>query len=853
MSFMTTVINTQLDTTSLPKGCSCSECSQISNGGLDNDLSNNDDIYAPTVTATPEQFANYLTDGFWSDRGSIARQWDTSSDNIITFSVSNEFSAAQKEGFRMAFDTWADVADLTFQEVSSGADMTINEGDDGRAYSSSSTYLNGNIASNTISIDTAPWYWQNFNELGDYAMITAIHEIGHSLGLGHTGNYNGSATYSNDAQFINDSRQYSVMSYFNASETGANHQGEYAATPLIYDILAIQNKYGANMSARAGNTTYGFNATEAGSEFDFTVNVRPVVAVWDGAGTDTIDVSGWSNTQMINLNDGEFSNIGGGTGNFAIAFNAVIENATGGSGNDTIYGNEVANVLTGNAGDDIFHGSLGNDTITGGSGNDTISYSYNFSDFTISSVNATTLSLTHNILGFTDTVSVESFNFNGDVRSMTDLNNAGEDVSLVQIKFAGDNGAGAFANKSFSNTTGAYSTTGETIGLVDTSTLFNYNRSDANTLSVTSASSNINFGSISDSNLTDLTLNGFEALTVYMMNSAATSTTLTSTQSGRVYTGAGNDTINITASLIDAGNSVKYLVNAATGDDIINYNGGNSSLTAEINGNDGNDTITVTGSATTVIYAGNGTDNITGGDGGDVVYGIAGTNIINTGASGDYVSGGTGVDNINGGSGNDNLYGWNGDDIIYGGADDDTLNGNAGADTLYGDDGFDVIYGGTGNDRLEGGNGIDILYGQGDNDLLFGGGVEADRLYGGTGDDTLVGDGSRDLLYGQSGADTFSVRGGGFTYDRFADFNLTDGDSINLTDILTGYTDGVDDLNDFVIVEDRGSHHRLYVDQDGGADSWTMVAQIFDGGTLTGQTVDTLLANNDLIVDSNIV
>ena len=488
---MTTVINNQLDTTSLPKGCSCSECSQISSGGLENDTFN-DDIFAPTVTATPEQFANYLTDGFWQDRGSIGRQWNTDSDNNITFSLSNGYTAAQQDGLRMAFDTWADVADITFTEVASGANIDVRRGYDGGAYSSSSVYSgSGDIASNYISIDTSPWYWQNFNEFGDYAMITAIHEIGHSLGLGHTANYNGSGTYANDAQFINDSRQYSVMSYFDAHNTGANHQGEYAATPLIYDILAVQNIYGANNSARAGNTTYGFNATESGSEFDFTVNIRPVVAVWDGSGTDTIDVSGWSMTQMINLNDGEFSNVGGGTGNFAIAFNAVIENATGGSGNDTIYGNDVNNVLIGNAGDDTFHGSLGHDTITGGTGNDTVSYSYNFSDFTITSLNSTTLSLTHNTLGFTDTVSVESFNFNGDVRSMADLNTSGEAVAMTQIKFAGNNGEGAFANKSFSSVTGTTTVTGATIGLVDESNLFNYNRSDVNTLSVTSVSSSI--------------------------------------------------------------------------------------------------------------------------------------------------------------------------------------------------------------------------------------------------------------------------------------------------------------------------------------------------------------------------
>ena len=170
---VTNVINSELNN-DLPKGCSCHACQQIAEGvSSSSSSSNNDpvidpDIGAPIVTATPEQFADYLVNGFWNDRGSIAREWDTSSDNNITYSVNNSYSAAQQAGIRMAFDTWADVANLTFTEVSSGADITIVQNSSGQAYSSSSVYSNGVIATNTISIDTSPWYWQNFNEYGDY-------------------------------------------------------------------------------------------------------------------------------------------------------------------------------------------------------------------------------------------------------------------------------------------------------------------------------------------------------------------------------------------------------------------------------------------------------------------------------------------------------------------------------------------------------------------------------------------------------------------------------------------------------------------------------------------------------------
>lgn len=363
--------------------------------------------------ATPTEFANYLTNGFWTDVGSIARSWSQSN---LTYSLSNEFSSVQKTGLRMAFDMWQDVTDLTFTEVGSGANMSVVEGDDGSAYSSSSVNGSGTILSNTISIDTNQSFWSNFNSIGDYAVITAIHEIGHSLGLGHSGNYNGSANYTNDAIWSNDTRQYSVMSYFNASFSGADHSDQaglqYASTPLLYDIVAIQNIYGANTSARSGNTTYGFNSNAGREQYDFTQTDDPVITIWDGGGTDTLDLSGYSVAQTIRLGEGEFSDVGGMTSNVSIAYNTVIENATGGSGHDTFYGNDSNNVLLGGAGNDTFHGSLGDDTINGQTGDDTANYSYSTADFTFNFIDSITVAFTHVAQAFTDTLSnIENFIF----------------------------------------------------------------------------------------------------------------------------------------------------------------------------------------------------------------------------------------------------------------------------------------------------------------------------------------------------------------------------------------------------------------------------------------------------------
>ncbi|MFG3502272.1 beta strand repeat-containing protein [Pseudomonas sp. NPDC047963] len=72
-----------------------------------------------------------------------------------------------------------------------------------------------------------------------------------------------------------------------------------------------------------------------------------------------------------------------------------------------------------------------------------------------------------------------------------------------------------------------------------------------------------------------------------------------------------------------------------------------------------------------------------------------------------------------------------------------------------------------GNDILNGGAGNDILYGQSGNDILF----------GGAGDD---------ILYGGTGADRFAWQKGDTGKDVIRDFNRSEGDRIDLSDLLVG-------------------------------------------------------------------
>ncbi|MFO1171904.1 MAG: M10 family metallopeptidase C-terminal domain-containing protein [Hyphomicrobiaceae bacterium] len=228
-----------------------------------------------------------------------------------------------------------------------------------------------------IAINTS---WSSQDDAADFALggrgaMVVLHEIGHALGLDHPGSYNGSAEYGRDAAYAQDTMQYTVMSYFNAGSdsSGADHLSgsgfRYASTPLLHDIAAIQAIFGADVTTRTGDTVYGFGAT-AGDVFDFSVNDRPVLAIWDAGGTDMLDASRYRQSQVIDLRSGAYSSIGALEKNVAIAYGASIERAAGGSAADTIFGNAVANTLYGNAGGDRITGLAGNDRLYGGTGDD---------------------------------------------------------------------------------------------------------------------------------------------------------------------------------------------------------------------------------------------------------------------------------------------------------------------------------------------------------------------------------------------------------------------------------------------------------------------------------------------------
>ena len=706
------------------------------------------------------------------------------------------FTPEQQAMAELVLGLWADAANITF-ELADDPDkgqIRFYNLDELPAAGQGALPGDGDVRVN-------PKHWYNADtSFGGGALANLLHEVGHALGLSHPGNYNFDPenpndypTYEKDAVYLQDSNQYTVMSYFAAEYTGADHYVdgvlENASSPLLHDIYAIQQIYGTNLSTRAGDTVYGFNSTADRDVFDFELNPLPVIAIWDGGGVDTLDLSGFQGDSRIDLADGAFSDVAGMTSNLAIANNAYIENATGGGGNDSIVGNEFDNILRGGAGNDVLSGEqadfwLGaawdedntpswvlddNDELYGGGGEDTLRG------------------------GWGDDL------LRGDANS-DDLNGGA----------GGDEMNGGSGNDTLVGDAGA----DEIHGGSGADEIWGHRHEDTPQDKINDPDSvyedvDLLYGGDGG----DTIHGGYGDDWIWGDGGQGDNGELVH---GAVYSGddylygeQGSDFIEggEGGDFIDGGDDVDYLY-GQNGNDTLQGQEGND----HVWGGSGHDWVTGQAGEDT-LRGEDGSDWLSGGSERDTFYGGAGTDTlsyysdtdswdvdlvsgfaINLDANYDEML--SSIENLELGHGDDIAYGTDGANVIWGLWGNDTLRGRGGHDTLYGDDGIDGLFGGGGNDMLDPdtytGLGLDGLPVDGDHDVVDGGaGIDTvsyagatesltvdlagwatgddigfdwianiENVTGGLGHDYLYGNSAANWLFGSAGTDALFGLGG---------------------------------------------------------------------------------------------
>lgn len=319
-----------------------------------------------------EQIADQLTDGYWDAKSQAARHFDVVAGDSLDVDVTG-LSAEGQFLASTALEAWTYVTGISFNLVSAGAQITFDEEEVGAF--SSSNISGGLITSSSVNV-SADWLIEHGTAINSYSFQTYIHEIGHALGLGHAGNYNGSAYYGVDNHYQNDNWQASVMSYMDQRQnTVGVSDWAYLMSPMIADILAIHNLYGSDTAQRLGNTTYGENSTAGGYLDGLAALSGAAIAftVMDDGGKDTLDFHFDSADQVVDLRGGYSSSVWGLVDNLSIARGTIIEKFRAGAGDDLVSGNSAANTIWGRNGNDQLSGKSGADHLFGGAGRDDLS------------------------------------------------------------------------------------------------------------------------------------------------------------------------------------------------------------------------------------------------------------------------------------------------------------------------------------------------------------------------------------------------------------------------------------------------------------------------------------------------
>ena len=660
-----------------------------------------------------------------------------------------------------ALTMWASVTPLKFEFVTDTPfDPTtdwmevvspeLGEADDGSAYSNDRYVSIGQRFH-----DTEP----DKTDIGGYVFDSFIHEFGHEFGLDHPGLYNYSGpggvqiNYLNNATWIYDRQQYSVMSYFDGIDVGETSRWS-PSTPLMGDIEAVIRRFFSTLDAgglrtyqtinlNAGDNVYGFGSPQYGYVLTSSGTQKDIgFVIHDTGGRDTINFSGSTAGTILDLRAGQFSSVNGHNNNVSIfaghnanAAEYYIETGIGSAFADILIGNDGANLLDGRGGADRMAGNGGDDVYYVDSINDVVREDAN---------------------GGTDTVVLMSRSLN--LRAFANVENVIYADGLPPPPPGGGGPAPVVG------------TTAQTSILNGTS--------GNETLDGGAGDDKI-FGRAGN----DLIIGGRDSLASRDINNTIDVADLadqTESDDGddALYGGRGNDTL-----LGGQGNDI---LDGGDGNDILSGQAGIDIF----RGGAGSDTVDYSRESpfqllvnleTNVASGGTASgdtffsiENLIGSDDRiDRFVGTAAANHFWGRGGGDYFNGRGGDDILDGGADGDILYGEAGDDTIIGGAGQDYLDGGAGVDTVVYAASSAGVTVNLGNGTTNGGDadGPVQIVGRGttiQHDILVGfenavgsafgdhlvGDALANKLFGGAGDDTLTGGGGADRLFGGAGKDT---------------------------------------------------------------------------------------------------
>jgi len=138
---------------------------------------------------------------------------------------------------------------------------------------------------------------------------------------------------------MHDSLGYSALSSKPETRTGHDFKGAPVIGAQLDDQEQLEILYGRNTGERApieigqvGNAGYGATTTISGGLYS--------------PSHETIDATGDTNNQTIDMRPGSFSSVKGYTKNVAITSTTVVEDVRTGSGNNVIIPNSISNQIT---------------------------------------------------------------------------------------------------------------------------------------------------------------------------------------------------------------------------------------------------------------------------------------------------------------------------------------------------------------------------------------------------------------------------------------------------------------------------------------------------------------------------